>query len=105
MRWLILLFVILLLGCNESQVVEEVEVTDFESCVKAGNSVMESYPRQCSTKEGKIYVEDIDMPPRADEEEEICVDMCGDGECQSLVCMGSGCPCAENKNNCPEDCS
>lgn len=35
-----------------------VKVTDFESCVAAGNPVMESYPRQCSAG-GVTYVKKI----------------------------------------------
>jgi len=35
-----------------------VDVDDFESCVKAGNPVMESYPRRCNHN-GETYVEDI----------------------------------------------
>ena len=34
----------------------------------------------------------------------ICIDMCGDGICQMIVCMGSGCPCSETPESCPEDC-
>ena len=33
-----------------------------------------------------------------------CTDMCGDRICQQVVCMGIGCPCAETKESCPEDC-
>ncbi len=40
-----------------------------------------------------------------DEQESICQDMCGDGVCQAIVCLGSGCPCAETADNCPEDCA
>jgi hypothetical protein len=36
---------------------------------------------------------------------DICVDMCGDGVCQEIVCMGEGCPCPETAQNCPADCS
>lgn len=35
-----------------------VAITDFESCVAAGNPVMESYPRQCRAN-GQTFVEDI----------------------------------------------
>jgi len=35
----------------------EVSVTSFEECVAAGNPVMESYPRQCRTADGKNFVE------------------------------------------------
>jgi len=36
----------------------EPEITDFDSCVAAGNPVMESYPRQCNAN-GQTYTEDI----------------------------------------------
>lgn len=38
----------------------ETPVNSFEECVSAGNSVMESYPRQCRTDDGKNFVEKID---------------------------------------------
>jgi hypothetical protein len=34
-----------------------------------------------------------------------CKDLCGDGECQKIVCQGSECPCAENSESCAIDCS
>lgn len=34
-------------------------VTSFEECVSAGNAVMESYPRQCMSKDGKNFTEFI----------------------------------------------
>ena len=37
-------------------------INNFEECVTAGNSVMESHPRQCSTKDGQHFVEDISTP-------------------------------------------
>ncbi len=33
-------------------------ITDFESCVKAGNPIMESYPRRCNA-DGRSYTEQI----------------------------------------------
>jgi len=36
--------------------------------------------------------------------EKFCKDLCGDGICQEIVCMAVGCPCAETKETCPEDC-
>jgi len=36
-----------------------VEVQGFDDCVKAGYPVMESYPRQCKTPDGKTFAEDI----------------------------------------------
>jgi hypothetical protein len=37
--------------------------------------------------------------------EELCVDLCGDGECDEVVCLGAGCPCAETASRCPQDCT
>ncbi|MES2006919.1 MAG: hypothetical protein V4436_02290 [Patescibacteria group bacterium] len=37
-------------------------VDSFEACVAAGNPVMESYPRQCRSREGVLFVEKISEP-------------------------------------------
>ncbi len=85
-------------------------VTNFEECAEAGYQVMESYPRQCRTPGGERYIENVAHPPETGENEtsnetQLCVDMCGDGECQKIVCLGEGCPCAETPESCPEDCA
>ncbi len=36
-------------------------VTSFEECVAEGNPVMESYPRQCRSQNGELFVEQIEM--------------------------------------------
>ena len=38
-------------------------INSFEDCVAAGNPVMESYPRQCRTEDGKHFVEEISKIP------------------------------------------
>lgn len=43
----------------------EVPITSFETCVQAGNPVMESYPRQCRTEDGQNFTEVIAPPPPA----------------------------------------
>ncbi len=35
------------------------KLASFDECVAAGNPVMESYPRQCRTADGDLFVEDI----------------------------------------------
>lgn len=35
----------------------------------------------------------------------LCVDRCGDGTCQEIVCLGEGCPCAETPTSCAVDCA
>ncbi len=37
-----------------------VDVDDFESCVNAGNPVLESHPRQCKTSQGEMFVENLE---------------------------------------------
>ena len=38
-------------------------VLSFEACVAAGYPVMETYPRQCKTPDGRTYTEDIVIAP------------------------------------------
>lgn len=54
---LTILTLLFLIGCTQSTLIE---VTDFDSCVKAGNPVMESYPEQCA-HEGTTYTNVIDF--------------------------------------------
>lgn len=37
--------------------------------------------------------------------EKKCINRCGDGACQEIVCMGNGCPCSESLQTCSKDCS
>ena len=82
-------------------------VNNFDECAAAGNPVMETYPAQCNTPDGRHFVQEIPpedrwkvVPPA-----ENCRNLCGDGVCQEIVCMAIGCPCAETVSSCPQDCS
>ncbi len=57
--FLIIIAIILLLIISKQSKVNEVPITNFNECVDAGNAIMESYPRQCKTKNGVNFVEDI----------------------------------------------
>ncbi|MGH8531071.1 MAG: hypothetical protein ACRETN_14710 [Nevskiales bacterium] len=35
----------------------------------------------------------------------VCIDQCGNGTCEEMVCMAVGCPCAETASTCPKDCA
>lgn len=50
------LFLIMILYFN--QLNKNKQISNFKECVKAGNPVMESYPRQCKTN-GQTFVEEI----------------------------------------------
>lgn len=63
---IVLLVVIILLGAILPVlfVKEKISVTDFESCVAAGNGVMESFPEQCMHKGityTKVYPDQVDL--------------------------------------------
>jgi len=82
------------------------EINSFEDCTRAGFPITRSYPAQCHAH-GKVYFQVIKNKPKIDlgsSDIAPCKDLCGDGQCQEIVCMAVGCPCAENSNNCPIDC-
>lgn len=76
-------------------------ITSFDDCVAAGYPVMELYPRQCRTKDGRAFTE----PTPTASPGTACENLCGDGICQEVACQAVGCPCAEDDKNCPIDCS
>lgn len=91
------------------------DVYDFDSCIQAGFPVTRSFPPQCRTTDGRIFMNygvQGNKEVRQGRTEKIekntsnssCKDKCGDGVCQEIVCMAVGCPCAENKISCPKDC-
>jgi hypothetical protein len=58
--FLVALVVLVAIGyCYFVKQKPNVVVTNFEECGALGNPVMESYPRQCRTADGKLFVEDI----------------------------------------------
>jgi hypothetical protein len=46
-----------------------IAVTNFDECVAAGNPVMESYPRQCRSADGQLFVEELDEPLPGDDDD------------------------------------
>jgi hypothetical protein len=50
------------------------EITSFEDCVKAGYPVMESYPRQCRTPDGRNFTEQI--KPTSEGEQKCGIENC-----------------------------
>jgi hypothetical protein len=74
-------------------------VRSYRECVSAGGRVSpELEGAKCVSKDGVLFFERTEKPERP------CVDKCGDGICQEMVCMALGCPCAESKQSCPKDC-
>lgn len=70
--WIILIVILLASGFyyyNKQK--EESVVTSFETCVAAGNPVLESYPRQCKTPDGKTFTELITTPQTGSVQNEV----------------------------------
>ena len=51
----------LIMALHEVRGPIEANIESFEECAAAGNPVMESYPRQCRTEDGKHFVEEVDV--------------------------------------------
>jgi hypothetical protein len=79
---------------------------DYAQCMAKGGRMLKTYPARCVDGSGNTFVDPspsagkIQPPPSR----KLCVDRCGDGECQEMVCMGEGCPCGESVERCPQDC-
>lgn len=56
---IVILLVVSLTFLFKKQEVSDVLVTNFQECHEAGNPIMESYPRQCNSKDGGHFVEEI----------------------------------------------
>ncbi|MCO6431443.1 MAG: hypothetical protein J5J00_11330 [Deltaproteobacteria bacterium] len=98
-----------------STAADKAPISSYEECVKAGYPIMKSFPARCAVPGGKVFTQEIKpdpsgkidlhppvaQPPPAGS---ICKDLCGDGTCQEIVCMGQGCPCSESAESCPADC-
>lgn len=90
------------------QSAEDKAINSFEACVARNNMINLMYPAQCRTKDGRVFTQ-----PLTDEEkaklkppaEQICQNKCGNGVCEEIVCLGTGCPCAETYESCFNDCA
>lgn len=92
---------VLLVGCAMVGQVRA-EVTSYDECVQQGGKILKSFPPQCVTTDGKSFTK---LMQKGGETERGCIDRCGDGECQEIVCMAINCPCPESVDSCPRDCT
>jgi len=92
--WPCFLLLLSVTGCAASQPVAE--VNSFNDCVEAGYPILRSLPPKCITPGGEMFVDLSDKS--------LCVDSCGNGVCDEMVCLGDGCACAATPENCPKDC-
>ncbi|NMC64347.1 MAG: hypothetical protein GYA55_14375 [SAR324 cluster bacterium] len=73
----------------------------YEECVAENGQMLKTIPSKCVNSEGQVFVKHSEESSKG----RLCEDLCGNGQCEEIVCMGQGCPCAENANSCPSDCS
>jgi hypothetical protein len=86
---------------------ENTAIVDYED----GHIALSAKANYSINSDGEVEINSFDLIPEGStiersgaEDSDICVDMCGDGVCQEMVCMGEGCPCAESVEICPADC-
>lgn len=98
-------------GCS-AQPLSAAPPTSFDECVQRGYAVRRSLPPQCVAPDGTRYIGPApsqrdpatELPHVGGPAERACIDLCGNSRCEEVVCMGSGCPCAESAAGCPQDC-
>ncbi|MFH0860175.1 MAG: hypothetical protein V1921_03145 [Candidatus Altiarchaeota archaeon] len=95
---LVIITAVFIAGCAKNKP----EINSFDSCVSAGNPVMESYPRQCSTSDGKTFVEELkeaEKPKIVEKDEHGCMLWVGYSWCDSkqkcLKTWQEDCPLTE----------
>lgn len=98
------LAILLWIGCSSACVSAQTQlagptVLTYEDCLTVPHKMLKTYPPQCVTPDGKTFV-----APK-DSKKSLCKDLCGNGTCEEMVCMGSGCPCPETAVSCPKDCA
>ncbi|MDF1497059.1 MAG: DUF3828 domain-containing protein [Patescibacteria group bacterium] len=80
-------------------------IVDYED----GHIVLTARAEFTIPKAGSVEITDFEVMPPAPPVGQsggngLCIDKCGDGICDEMVCMGEGCPCAETPESCPKDC-
>jgi hypothetical protein len=87
----LLIVVGLLFSLSAIQLQEEVlSVSNFDECVAAGNPVMESYPEQCRTKDGRLFINErqgveVPQPPQG----QIVPSGCAIAGCSGQLCVSA----------------
>lgn len=69
--------------------VPQIVISNFEECAAAGNPVMESYPRQCRTKDGRHFVEDVPPIEMPEEGLGLQVNGCAVAGCSGQLCVSA----------------
>ncbi len=74
------------------------QIANFDECVAAGNPVMESYPRQCRSSDGQLFIEPIqpentvpsnNEPPSSQSTGSMRATSCAVAGCSGQLCVSS----------------
>lgn len=86
---------------------EGIAIVNYED----GNSILTAKADYSINDNNEVEINSFELIPDGSTVERngsnydnICINMCGDGVCQEIVCLGEGCPCAETAQSCPADC-
>jgi hypothetical protein len=63
-------------------------IATFEDCVAAGNPIMESYPPQCRSADGRLFVQDVQPPQQ--QGEGMTFNGCAVAGCSQQLCVSAG---------------
>ena len=105
-------FVLMLIACGGSSESDADGMQTINSavgkCLADGGKVVVNDAGQqvCRDSTGReIPVVDSSHSAATDPDQTpVFEDLCGDGQCQEIVCEAVGCPCAETAQSCPQDC-
>lgn len=64
-------------------------ITSFDECVAAGNPVMESYPEQCRTQDGRLFVNEAQTGTFPAQGEGIVFNGCAVAGCSRQLCVSA----------------
>jgi hypothetical protein len=67
----------------------DVTIRSFDECVARGNPVMESFPRQCITPDGRSFVEDIATAAPETSDDGIVFEGCVVAGCGGNLCVSA----------------
>jgi hypothetical protein len=74
-----------------------------DNCVERGGEIM--YPDCIGCEPYCSFIKEEEAEETLGDTDRLCVDNCGNGICEEIVCLGEGCPCPETPESCPADCS
>lgn len=67
----------------------QMAITNFEECAAAGYPVMESYPRQCRSEDGQLFVEELPPERQVGDGIGLVANGCAVAGCSGQLCVAA----------------